>query len=483
MASSGRDRTVQVFQRRLDSWDLLQTLDEHVGAVTGLLFTPSGDKLISSSSDRTLVVREFFSREVDGRQVAAYLILRTITLKATPTSMALALDQNDTLFLSTIDRHLLRYDLSSGQAISSFKASDADGGDAVVLSCLVHVPSPTGASLIAAVSSTDKSIRLYDESGSLHGRDWGHTEGISDIALITSVVGTNRPAQKYLVTVAVDGTVFVWDTSRAPVRHDMSRSVDLTSLTPTSKKLLVNNPPLRRVLSQSELARFQRSATEEVSTPSGSRSPMLRKTRSKFSLVQPPKLDPSPMPSPRNGTFADVANRKANKNRSPSPPSPRNPRTSKPRRPSLDVSSRARSADKVSTFGTLTNSTEQVCRTLRAYRKKLANSSENLNLTTMRELERELGLTARAVGEKATQAKGLDDSVMVKMLDQYSERLVEMLDEKIAASVAKQVRQGSEACTPRRVSSGLVNEDRGAEGIGDENIPNVGATTAGAQER
>jgi hypothetical protein len=47
------------------------------------------------------------------------------------------------------------------------------------------------------------------------------------------------------------------------------------------------------------------------------------------------------------------------------------------------------------------------------------------------------------VGEKAK--SGVDESMMVKLLDQYSERLVNMLDEKIAASVALRVRQNSES--------------------------------------
>jgi len=106
------------------------------------------------------------------------------------------------------------------------------------------------------------------------------------------------------------------------------------------------------------------------------------------------------------------------------------------RRPSIGA--RAKSASNASEFGSLAASTEQVCRTLKAYRKKLANSSDNLSTETVRELERELGLTARTVGEKAIKSKSLDETAMVKLLDQYSERLVAMLDEKITASLSKQ---------------------------------------------
>lgn len=49
-----------------------------------------------------------------------------------------------------------------------------------------------------------------------------------------------------------------------------------------------------------------------------------------------------------------------------------------------------------------------------------------------------MGLTARAVGEKAMKAKGVvDETAMVKLLAQYSERLLEMLDDKFAVTLAK----------------------------------------------
>lgn len=59
-----------------------------------------------------------------------------------------------------------------------------------------------------------------------------------------------------------------------------------------------------------------------------------------------------------------------------------------------------------------------------------------------REVERELATTARAIGDRV-KPKEFDETVMVKLLDQYSERLVNMLDEKIAASVAQRVRENS----------------------------------------
>lgn len=106
----------------------------------------------------------------------------------------------------------------------------------------------------------------------------------------------------------------------------------------------------------------------------------------------------------------------------------------------MDVRSRTKAP--TNEFGSLGASTESLCRTLRAYRKRLATSSDTLSSELAREVERELATTARAIGERV-KSKEFDETVMVKLLDQYSERLVTMLDERIAASVAQRVRENS----------------------------------------
>jgi WD domain, G-beta repeat len=471
IASSGRDRTVQVFQKLGGEWELSQTLDEHAGAVTGLLFSADGGHLLSCSSDRSVVVREALKGTANGYTSTAFVIVRTIVLKVSPVSMALPSGVDDIVTFSTVDRFVHKYNFRNGQLSTSFKASDAEGGDAVVISSLVHIPNGTGQQLVAGVSSTDKSLRIYDDNGNLFGRDWGHTEGVTDLTLISNHSCSD---QRYLVTVAADGTVFVWNIeSKGSIRRDVSRSMDLAGDTPSSgNQLLVHKPVLRRVLSQSEMARFQqRSPEEDVNTPTGKRAPKLEKRPSRFSLAQRPRIDPSPVPS-----FDTNRRRTINSRRSPSPPqSPRNAQRSLRRRPSLEPRSRTKSGSSTlaSDPFSLSNSTNQVCRSLRAYRKKLADSPDHLNPDTLRELERELGLTARAVAEKAMKSRGHEqETVMVKLLSQYSERLLEMLDEKFAATHIKRAKVDSAG---EGSSNGSINgaEDAG-EGVAegqDENTP------------
>lgn len=476
VACASRDRTVQVFARNKETWELLQTLDEHVGAVSAVRFSHNGKKLISSSGDRSIVVRELVTRQDDGAEtVRAFLMLRAIMLKASPVSMAWDVDQDDNLLISSIDRQVHKYDLRTGQCLHSFRACDTDGGDAVVLSSLVHIPRGWSTPLIAGVSSTDKSIRIYEESGTLVARDWGHTGGVSDIALVQATATSGEGGPKSIVTVAVDGTIFLWDLGlQSPNRQDLSKSMDLLSLdAPSTPNMVASRPPLRRVFSQSELARFQRPGEDDNITPTSNKSPKLRKRVSKFSLAQTPKLEPSPMPSSaregRTPGWQGQGSVRRNKNRSPSPPSPRNPQLGK-RRASMDV--RPKTKAPANEFGSLGASTESLCRTLRAYRKRLANSSDTMSSELAREVERELAATARAIGDRV-KSKEFDETVMVKLLDQYSERLVSMLDEKIAASVAQRVRENSVGNFSEAESPSLESPQRAM--MGTESTPDTPA--------
>jgi WD40 repeat protein len=449
IVSCGRDRTAQVFQKiaKTGSWALQQTLDEHVGAVTGLTFTNDGKQLLSCSSDRTVVVRDALEREENGQIWTIFEMKRCIQTKATPVSMALLVDRDDALFVSTMDRNVQKWNLGTGQQMSSFKAGDGEGGDAVILSSLIHLASVNGSNVLAGVSSTDKSLRLYNENGSILGRDWGHTEGITDLTIISSrkKSSCDEIVQKSLVTVAVDGTVFIWTFgARQPVKHDLSRSMELMGVMPT-KDTLSAKPPLRRVLSQSEMARFRQSSPEqeEVNTPTNPPAKRMQHTlgkkTSRFSLAQTPKLEPAP------SSYDSAPRRRTRLNRSPSPPSPnrRSPQHAPMRRKSyMDVSNRSSTSVRPSartTNGTstippqdLANGTDVICRALRSYRRKLASTSDNLPPEKLRELERELTATVRAVGEKAIKAKdAFEEGIMAKVLNQYSEKLIEILEERM----------------------------------------------------
>src|SRR6266536_2754496 len=100
IATCSRDRMVQLFWKVDNTLELLQTLEDHVGAVSHVLFANEGEKLLSCSADRTVVVREKVTREFGGKTTIAYFSLQVVTLKASPVSMVLLPEDPDSLLIS-----------------------------------------------------------------------------------------------------------------------------------------------------------------------------------------------------------------------------------------------------------------------------------------------------------------------------------------------------------------------------------------------
>lgn len=455
IATAGRDRMSQLFMWKANQLSLIQTMDEHAGSVTGVLFQEGEQRLITHSADRSVVVREAMFREQGNVESLAFVMLRAITVKTSPTSTCLTGDGE--LLISTVDRSIGRYTIKNGQCTSCFKCSDLDGGEAAVISKVLYAPSLNGNPTIAGVASSDKSVRMYTESGSLIARDWGHTEGITDLALIPA---DESSSNSRLVTVAADSTIFIWDTvvpSPSPSAEPGGLGIVLEA--PATAKDVSLNPPLRKIISHSDLSRQRRlkSVPDTTDPPSptattGPKSPQrLRKKPSRITTATTPRLEPAflsafPDSSPRGDSI---------RNRSPSPPSPRhvstangpkattpnnpNNNTSKPsdtqtrqtqtlhraqkRRTSLATTLRAnKSTDNVTTFPNnrathsptptptnpssstaLATSTDSIARSLRSYRKRLTaqqNPAAAIPPAALRELEKELRLTVLALGGK-----------------------------------------------------------------------------------
>ncbi len=313
-----------------------------------------------------------------------------------------------------------------------------------------YSPDLNGNPTIIGISSSDKSVRLYSEYGSLIARDWGHTEGITDVVLLPAHTGDTADSPPQVITVAADSTIFMWDTIASVAREPISENDDgIDSPAPLRQTPLA--PPLRKVLSYSELSRFKREksiddnydqtmAASTVVTPTQPPSPRrVKKKSSRTSIMPPPRLEPAFRPS-----LAHSRRESSARKRSPSPPSPRGAKKETSRKPSLTMALRSKSSENVlssyatpsnSGSGSVVSSTESVCRNLRAYRKKLASaSSEVITPNLLRELGTELKLTARVLGEKS-QGKVIDEAIMAKLLDQASDRIVDRLDERIKERV------------------------------------------------
>lgn len=458
IATCSRDRTIQLFAWQNEQLELLQTLAEHTAAVSGLLATVGGDRLLSYSQDRTVNVREAMLRDDNDPASVAYVMTRSLALKSSPISICTTAHE-DEILIASMDRCIGVYNVKTGRAGFNFKCSDADGGEAVSLSKIAYEPSLNGNPAIIGISGNDKSVRIYSEYGMLTARDWGHTEGITGLAVLRDkrMDGEYEPTRVRVVTVAADSTVFVWDTM--PPSPPLNDSV--TELNgPASSNMLASptplRPPLRKVISFSELSRFKREKSSEDGNQSSTlsqRQPSpqrLRKKPSKASMIQAPKLEPA--------FRGEHARRRSLRKRSPSPPSPGAKKDHVPtRKQSLGMTIRSKSSENVldgvtsptstsTGFGSITASTESATRTLRAYRKKLSTPSalDSIAPDTLQELEAELRLVLDATRDRVP-SKKMDDGTMVKVLEEASEKIVDRLDERIKERVEDEMRRTSGA--------------------------------------
>lgn len=429
VATCGRDRTLQLYRKDNTALSLLQTLDDHAAAVGDLRFFNGLSTLLSISSDRTIIVRKLASSENGS---LAYVTVRVVNLKASPVSFTSVPTEPDSVMVSTMDRQIQRYDISSGRLLHSFKASDPRTGDSVIMNSLVvqKCDEASGSRLLLGVSSTDKSLRVHDyDSGSLLTREYGQT-AVSAIELIQESIGNNL-SHKSLISCGLDGTIMIWGLSSHLRRNSGSDATTNAANEVDSPPKTTTTPsqPLRRILSKAEISDFQRSLESDGDTVSPmSRAPSpsrIRRKTSRFSLAATPKL-PAPLPNGSNTPILPSGrfDRRSSQEHSPTGPSAN---TKKPKRPSLNDRRRSKST---ANLNDLNDSAEQQCKTLQTLRKRIASSSaEKLNLGTAQELENELKLTLSVLSERNRTSYVGSETMAGDLLDVY---LAKMIDERLA---------------------------------------------------
>lgn len=431
IASCGRDRTAQLIRKTTDgTFEHFQTL-EFTAKVAQVLI-PSADKVITCSLDRSVYIHDLVTKDGEPDAMAA-IVSKVLPLKASPISMVMDPD-GKALLVSSLDRSISIFDMECLKLSNTFKCTDENGSESVVLDSLVTRPATDSEpAFLLGISNTDKSIRIYNsQTGEFLDREWGHTEGINGVTLIED------ETSRKVVSAGTDGTIMVWEIDL----QDQAWGSSARDTSPDKDASVLGRPTLRRVLSKTELAEFQRpSATPDRRSPTtGRKSPprTLAKRRSQYNLNgsntrRPPVSLLTTSPAATLG--ADTPSRRpSSDSRSGSPPtvSPQSRMSRRPSLPSLN-SSRKKSSNNLRGFGSLNVATEQASRTLRAYRKKLT-SNDPISQDALAELDQELRLTALALGDRATRSKAMSDSILNGLLDQYSERLVNLLDEKLKLS-------------------------------------------------
>ena len=452
IASCGRDRTVQIFEMQRSDLVLIQTIDQHTSSVNEVCFLDGGSTLLSSSSDRTIIIHTL----AFAQGLMAYVPTRIITLKTTPLSMTIALDDPSMLLVSTIDRQVFKYEMSTGRQLQGMHLIDNDSNESILLSSMTTLTfdiAGNSLSVVIGVSSTDKSIRVHDlETGMTLFKDYGHSEGVSDVAVVKRDNDVDDISYT-LISTGLDGTVMLWDLKYTPASIGQDGIDGSLKETPT-----IPHAPLRRVISRSALSEYQK--TLEMNgipplplTPSRSQSPSrLKKKPSRYSLATI---------ASKAGTVAQPSKaypllpRRQPLDRSTPPISPITPTTTS-HRPPFSENNRTKSA---SNIHELDNVAEQLCRSLKAFRKQMSSSSsQGLRVETAKELETELSITLRTIGQKGRRKLIASESDVGDMFDAYPDKLESMIEEKVRIGVAKALNDNMEDGAPKSIGEEAATE-------------------------
>ena len=333
VATCSRDRMIQLFRVDDDKFVLEQSMDDHVGAVNQALFILGGEKLVSCSTDRSLIIRERVLREQESGQSVAYLTSKVLTLKGSPLAMTMCAE--NTLAVSTMDRRVTKVDVSIGTMLDSFKVGDSDSDDTVSLNSMVCTGSPDGSQkMLVGYCSLDKSIRVYsDKHLTLLARESGHTEGVSDIALLQSATDAASGSRCTVVSTGLDGTIMIWSiTKTVTLLPTPGASYEPTGgfglgiandNSETAKPSPASLPPMRKVLTKMEIVDLTRANGQLSPASPRSLSPIrLKRQTSRLALA----TSVEEIEETKNRTIAAVTRTKSpgagtmNPRRSPSPP-------------------------------------------------------------------------------------------------------------------------------------------------------------------
>ena len=399
VATCGRDRTLQLFRKHEFDLDLLQTLDDHAASVGDVKFLDSAT-LLSISSDRTIIVRKGACGK---EQSMVFLPIRVITLKASPVSLTAVPAEPNVVLISTLDRQILRYNVSSGRLLHSFKASDPTTGDSILISSLeVHKLDhlPTASRLIFGVSSTDKSIRIHEyDSGTMLTREYGQN-AVSAVKLLQRYVDGESPSD-HLISCGLDGTVMKWSLSCSSPKPSTIQDNSDGEASP-SRQLVPSAQPLRRILTKAKISDLQKSLASETDTGTSIQGSSLSRKTSRYSIVAAPKISAPARPYPAGVPLSPAdgrLQRQISQGSSPTSSTQKVTLKSKSKPPSLDSQRRCKSAANLNDLNDLG---EQICIALRSFRKRITSSSvAKLEHNTLPELKQELHLTIGALDDKA----------------------------------------------------------------------------------
>ncbi|KAL8721518.1 MAG: hypothetical protein Q9225_001817 [Loekoesia sp. 1 TL-2023] len=429
-ASCGKDKTIQIFRISEDNFLLQQSImNEHAGSIRGLEFADEGSVLVSMSLDRTLV----FHRKVlrtDGS--IAFVSTKVVNFKASPIAMSLLPDVMPNVLVSATDRCIRKVNVVQGRITNTFKISDQVNSEPVAMSRLSVGrldQQSTDASVLVGFSLADRSIRVYDlDTESLLALEYGQT-AVSDLAFVKAL-GPSGGVFNKIISTGLDGTIMVWRmTQKSVIRGDGSEFLALDpSQTQTPSKLR----PLRRVLSKTEIAEYQRSLEIRmggmpISSRNSSPSRLRRKT-SRHVFPDTFEVTDSSLSTnlrPSHTLTGNGTQRNKVKHASPSL-SPKSKLHLRPRRSLLDE--RHREAAAKSTCN-INIAATQLFNKLRDFQKQLTTSKESLSSDTAQALQKELHATLNSLAQKSRWSNVNHEGPSGESFDDF---LAKLIDDRLA---------------------------------------------------
>ncbi|CAG0915557.1 unnamed protein product [Notodromas monacha] len=209
LASAARDRLLHVFAVHKD-YDTAQTLADHSSAVTCLRFAhprEGGVRLMSGSSDRSIVFREFDKPDA-GDGTVDFTRYHDVTARIKLLDMEIDRVGQKLLTVGN-DRLIHVYQLSTGMPIRNMKGTRSEEATLVKVTL-----DPSGQ--YAATSSSDKAIYLIDySSGEVIAMMTGHAEIVTGLFFTADC--------RHLISVSGDSCIFVWRLSSDMTRAMLSR--------------------------------------------------------------------------------------------------------------------------------------------------------------------------------------------------------------------------------------------------------------------
>ncbi|XP_060673982.1 uncharacterized protein LOC107430725 isoform X3 [Ziziphus jujuba] len=190
LASGGRDGQIHLFDVQRN-FDLIESIEDHVGAVTSIKLGYNGSKILSCSADRSLVFRD-----VNITSNGFAIVRHHHHTASHGTLYDMAVDPKMEVAVTVgQDKKVNTFDITAGKLIKSFK-QDKEFGDPIKVTM-----DPSCSYLVC--SSSNKSICIYDfTTGELVTQAMGHGDVVTGVIFL--------PDCKHIISVGGDGCIFIW---------------------------------------------------------------------------------------------------------------------------------------------------------------------------------------------------------------------------------------------------------------------------------